>query len=245
MKMTLLEMTQNIANAMSSDSVNSISDTEESLMIAEIIKECYYLLMSKRDWPFLQKLTNLEGVSDTSNPTLMKIPDLMNKIFWIRYNKKDVEYLPPKQFKAYIDSRVEQAGVIDSNGYGLNKDPVYWTTYDDKYVVFSDRNQLVDATLQQSKSAVFGVKVASWTHADDFIPDIPEKFFPTLLAEAKSTCFIDLKQQPNQKEEVRAQKGLTQMHKEAWKNDLGESKTNDLVDYGRRGYARQSRFRQS
>jgi hypothetical protein len=37
-KMTLLEMTQNILSAMNSDEVNSITDTVESLQVAEEIQ---------------------------------------------------------------------------------------------------------------------------------------------------------------------------------------------------------------
>jgi hypothetical protein len=41
-KMTLLEMVQNIASALETDEVSSISDTVESLEIAEEIKTTFY-----------------------------------------------------------------------------------------------------------------------------------------------------------------------------------------------------------
>jgi hypothetical protein len=219
---------------MDSDSVNSIDDTEESLMVAEIIKESFYMLMTKRDWPFLRTLTNLDGLSDTDFPTKMQIPETLNKVFWIKYNNQDVCYIEPKKFHDMISLREEQADVIDANGYGISSDPIYWTTYDDKYIFFDSRDQDADSTLQTSKAAVYGVAVPSWTHEDEFIPDIPEKFFPTLLAEAKSTCFASLKQQPNAKEEAKSRRGLIQMQKEAWVSNDGEHKTNTAVDYGRR-----------
>jgi hypothetical protein len=233
-KMTLLEMTQDILSAMTSDSVNSISDTEESLMVADRIRTTFYFLMTKRDWPFLLTYTTLTALGDTSNPTKMQIPETLNKVFWIRYNGKQVTYMPPLEFTERIESRNAQTGVIDSSGYGLNADPLYWTTYDDKYLFFDSRDEGVDTTLQASKSKVYGVKLASWTHTDSFIPDIPEKFFPTLLAEAKSSCFVELKQQPNVKEEARSKLGQVQLQKEAWRINDGEHKTNIAVNYGRR-----------
>ena len=51
MKYTLLEMTQDILSNMSSDEVNSISDTPESLQVATIIKQKYYDIVSRGDLP--------------------------------------------------------------------------------------------------------------------------------------------------------------------------------------------------
>lgn len=43
MKYTLLELTQRILESMNSDEVNSIGDTEESMTVANIIKESLFL----------------------------------------------------------------------------------------------------------------------------------------------------------------------------------------------------------
>ncbi len=243
MKMSLLDMTQNILDAMTSDSVNSIEDTEESSMVAKTIREVYFYLVSKRDWPWLQYSGELEAVSDLTKPTYMKLPEDTNKVFWIKYNKKDVCYLDPKSFADLIASRTAQAGVIDSNGYVINQDPAYWTSYNDVDLIFDGYDSSVDSTLQASKTQALLVRVPGWTHEDDFIPDMPDKFFPTFLAEAKSTCFVNQKQQPNAKEEGKSRLGQNIMQKEARRNDLAEHKTNSAVDYGRTGYGNTRRRR--
>lgn len=235
-KLTLLEMTQNILNAMDGDVINSIDDTEESIQVAEIIKESYFELCSQRDWPFLRTLTTIEGLADTSRPTMMQMPTNMNKVFWIRYNKKPVTYLTPEEFKALIDAREALAGVVDANGYVLNRDPQYWTTYDDNILVFDSLNltdEITD-TLHESKTAVYGVVAPSWTHEDSFVPLLPEKMFPTLLADAKGSCFLALKQQANAKEEVKAKRGRVRAQNEAWRVDKGESGTYHNGNYGRK-----------
>lgn len=232
-KLTLLDMVQQILNAMDSDEVNSISDTVESAQVATIVKETFFDLMALRDWPFLRTESALTGLADTNNPTKMLIPETINKIFWIKYNKKEVSYLDPKSFKDMIDMRVAGTNV-DSNGYVTNLDPVYWTTFDDEYVVFDGYDSSVDSTLQTSKSFVYGVTAPSWTHSDGFIPDLPDKYFPTLLAEAKSACFINLKQQMNNREEMKAKRGRTTMQNEAWRSDDGETKSNSKINYGRK-----------
>lgn len=232
-KLSLLDMTQNILSALDSDPVNSIDDTVESVQVAEVIRECYYDLMSQREWPFLRKLTTLDGLGDTTNPTHMGISDTHNKVYWIKYNKKEVTYMSPDLFHNMIALRVPQTGVINNDGYVINADPTYWTSYDDQTIVFDGYNSAVDTTLQSSKSAVYVLTQAPWTHTDNYIPDIPEKVFPTLLAEAKATCFLNLKQQQNPREERRAQRGRVVMLNSVWKNNAGEAKYNGKVDYGR------------
>jgi hypothetical protein len=234
MKLTLLDMTQSILSAMDADEVSAIDETLEAIQVADLVKEAYFDLMGQRDWPHLRTLSALEGLGDVNNPTRMRMPSNMNKVFWIKYNKKDVAYLSPEEFTHVIDKRVAQAGVIDSNGYGLNEDPSYWTTYDDDYVVFDGRNSLVDNTLQQSKCKVYGTVAPSWSHTNTFIPDLPDKFFPTLLAEAKAQAFVNLKQQANVREERKAQRGRVIMRNESWRNENGEAKYNTRVNYGRR-----------
>jgi len=234
-KMTLLELTQNILSSMDSDDVNTISATVESAQVADFVKESYYSLMAERDWSFLRSLTGLTAASDLANPTKMFIPDNANKVLWIKYNKKDVTYLDPMEFKTMIDRRVATTGVVDANGFVMNADPIYWTTYDDNVIYFDGYDSTVESTLQESKSAMYGVLIPAWTHVDSFIPTMPEKFFPTLLAEAKATSFQNIKQQSNQREELRSKRGRSRMQNEAWRANDGESKYNSRINYGRSG----------
>jgi len=235
-KLTLIEMVQSILSDMDSDEANSISDTTEATQVAEIVRTAYFKLVTSRDdWPFLRTLSNLTGLSDTDNPTLMEIPSGVNKVYWIKYNKKDVTYLSPKDFKDLIDGREEtDDGIINADGYITNADPTYWTTYDDTTIYFDSYDSDVDTTLQQSKAEFYGIQVPSWTHEDTFIPTLPEKMFPTLLADAKSTSFLVLKQQANDKEETYATKGRLRAQNSAYRADNAEPTYNQNINYGRR-----------
>jgi len=234
MKLSLLDITQKILSSLDSDPVNSIDDTVESIQVAELIKEAYYSLMAERDWPFLHELSQLEGLADTANPTKMRIPETVNKIKWVKYNKKEIQWLPAPEFHKIIMNRTEEAGVVDANGYIINADPQYWTSYDDDYVIFDGINLATETTLHASNSSIYAVKAPTWTHSDTFVPDLPDKFFPTLLAEAKSQAFVELKQTSNAREEQRARRGRVTMQNEAWRNEFGEYKYNTKVNYGRR-----------
>lgn len=234
MQLTLLELVQNILNAMDSDEVNSIDDTVESQQVAEIIRETYYDFISQRDWPWLREEFKLTGLGDLTNPTKMLLPNNYSKLLYVRYNKKEISYMPPEEFRLMLDMRVEQDGVVNSSGFVLNHDPVYFTSWDDEYLVFDAIDKSSDDTLIGNKSVCYGVKYPSFTLEDMFIPDLPDKVFPTLLADAKSTCFINFKQQANAKEERKALRGRFTMQNEAWRNNKAEQTYNSRVNYGRK-----------
>ena len=60
MRMTLLEIVQDVLNDIDSDNVNSIRDTVESEQVAAIVKSCYFEMIGNRNWPHLKKLFQLE-----------------------------------------------------------------------------------------------------------------------------------------------------------------------------------------
>jgi len=232
--MTLLEIVQSVMSAMDSDNVNSIDDTIESEQVATVVKECYFELVSQRDWPFLGTKFSMSGLSDSSRPTYLQLLDTYSKVEWIKYNGKDVTYLDPKEFQDMLDQRVVTADVVNSNKFVINRDPLYYTTFDDEYFIFDGIDLDEDTTLQTSKNVCFGTRVPTWTHTDGFTPDLPAKMFPTLLAECKSTAFINLKQQPNANEARKSQRGRNIFQNEAWRNNASEAKWNTKVNYGRK-----------
>jgi hypothetical protein len=133
-----------------------------------------------------------------------------------------------------IDTRSATPNVVDANGYVINNDPSYWTSFDDVTIVFDGYNATVESTLVAAKSIAYVSLAPTWEHVDSYIPNIPDKFFPTLLAEAKSQAFVNLKQQANAREERKAQRGRVIMRNEAWRNENGEIKYNNKVNYGRK-----------
>lgn len=85
MKRTLLDLTQNILSSLSSDEVNSISDTTESMQVAEIIKTTYFNIISRVKLTSHNQLIQLDPSLDTTTPVLMYVPDGIGKIEWLKY----------------------------------------------------------------------------------------------------------------------------------------------------------------
>jgi hypothetical protein len=85
MKLSLLDMTQNILSALNGDEVNSYADTVESLQVAEIIKTSYFNMMSRLDLPEHNELCQLGASTNLSEPVLMFRPEGVSRIDWIKY----------------------------------------------------------------------------------------------------------------------------------------------------------------
>ena len=112
-KQTLLNMTQEILSAMSSDEVNSIGDTSESLQVATILKRKYYDIASRGDLPEHNQLFQLNPSLSGIEPTLMFIPDGIGHVEWIKY------------FNSNPDSGTS---LIPDTDDIVNQIPAAWTT---------------------------------------------------------------------------------------------------------------------
>jgi hypothetical protein len=233
MKLTLLQMVQDILNDMDSDSVNSIDDTEESLQVAQIVKTTYFNLTSQRDWSFLRAKDNLTGLGDTSNPTKMQIPTDFDKVIWVKYNQLDVCWLSPKEFQDILDERDEDEDNVLTGGFRNDKAPQWWTSFDDNFIFFDSHDVDVDTTLQESKAVFYGTIIPTWTASDAFVPTLPAKMFPTLLAGAKATAFSTLKQVANASAESFAGRGVVRAQNEQWRVKDAEARPNKR-SYGRK-----------
>jgi hypothetical protein len=248
MKMSLLEMVQDILNDLDSDYVNSIDDTVESQQVSQILRTTYNELISNRNWPHLKKLVQLEASTSLAKPVFMKLVSGTKEVSSVRYDcKKDgetaerwkeIKYKTPEEFLHLTSSRdLDKDNVIsvkDWSGNSLliidNKAPEFYTSFDDNWVVFDSYDKAVDDTLKKSKSQCFCVIEPQWEQTDAFIPDLPEEAFAAFLAEAKSTSFYALKQMPNQKAEQIASRQQRWLSRKAWRVNGGLK----YPDYGRK-----------
>lgn len=85
MKYTLLELTQDILSSLSSDEVNSISDTTESVQVATIIKQKYFDIVNRVPLPEHEQLVQLTAATDPDQPVLMYVPEGVADIKWLKY----------------------------------------------------------------------------------------------------------------------------------------------------------------
>lgn len=237
-KLTNLELVQNILSSMDSDNVNSISDTEEAQQVQTVLKEVYNNIISRRRWEFLKKTRQLENVSDVTRPNKMKIPDNVTRVECFQWQTRDVvdvdhkpwkelRYLAPCDFIRHVQSRdVEQLKIQDRVLEVVNDDlvsipmitdqePQYWTSFDDVHIYmdnFIHDNPLTTAIAERTSVDVTQQQL--WRDGDTEIQFLPPEMFPLLLAEAKSTCWLNFKGASNAKAEQVASRQYIKMREE-------------------------------
>ena len=233
MKLTLIEMVQDILSDMDSDLCNSIGDSEESFQVARILKSVYFDIISRKDWPHLRKTVSLENSLDVSEPNKLKLPEGISKVEFLSYSQKmedtdnqrfrELQYLYPDEFLLKTNSRnpsnsdITEVVIDDVTMFIINnKPPQYYTSFDDEWIVTDSYVLDMADTLVSTQAQCIAYMTPSWSTTDGFIPDLPTEAFPMFLAEAKSACFARIKQQIDQKSEQQAVRGNIAMAQRGW-----------------------------
>lgn len=248
MKMTLLDIVQDIQSDLDFDEVNSIDDTVESEQVARIVKSTFYSMTSNRMWPHLRRTIQLEPLSNPSMPTHLRLQNPIKKLCFINYdcsklgdtkkNYKPLKFLEPDQFIYKSNMRdSSSADVLVVQDFGgvelfinLNKAPEFYTTFDDEHIVLDSIDLEVDSTIQGSKVQAQAYVVPTWKHEDSFIPDLPDDAFIALLEEAKSRASMRLKQAADPKAEEESRRQQTWLARKARRVNGGTKYPN----YGRK-----------
>lgn len=117
MKRTLLDYTQSILSSLNSDQINSISDTPESLQVAEILRTKYYDILGRAELPEHEKLFQLTASGDSTKPTLMyRADEGVAKINYIQYFNSNVTGSPggEESIEHDLDLDITDTGGTDS-----------------------------------------------------------------------------------------------------------------------------------
>lgn len=227
--MTLLDIVQSILSDMNSDAVNSISDTVESEQIALIVRDTYNEMVVSRKYLDLKKFVNLIPSTDKDFPTYMRIPDNVGEIVEIRFNNRKLKYLSPQRFIALVAGRQPESDNIfvmkeQESGMDLpivsNADPLYWTSFDDFNVILDAWDSGNSETNLSRDIVAYAEVFPDFALVDTYVPKLPLRAYPLLLAEAKSKSFADIKQMASAKEEqkVRRLRGFLSTNKNITSN---------------------------
>lgn len=199
-------MTQKVLRKLVRESVTSISDTQLSRDVAEIIEEEYYFLVDshKEEYTWLRTVRELEAVGDTSQPTKIKIPEEVQDITLLRYRTdtstdtarewKTIPFKCPQDFiresqsLTTSESNVTVYTTDDSVDLHILTDrfPDYYTSFDDEFIYFNAYDSSEEATVQQSRTTIECLVRPTFTQSDTFIPTLPSNLF-TLLVERSVT----------------------------------------------------------
>lgn len=255
MRYSLLEAVQLILSSMDSDEVNSISDTVESNQVALILKSVYYDIATDVGLTEHDTLVELNASLDPTKPVLMTVPTNVVNISSIRYDVRedgdeyaDYRYLiyrPFDEFYQYqTNLRVEDNSVAEMSitlhgedfpfMYMTDRNPQYYTSIGENWVIFDAIDTSVDLTLQKSKTLCTATIYPPFTLEDNFVPQLDPTQFSYWINKAKTRAFNELKQQINQESaaEARRQKVIVQKRQDRTPDQPAIYKT--LTRYGRK-----------
>ena len=258
MKLTLLEMIQRVLSSVKGEEVDNYDDTAESLVVRDIIKECYYTLISSQDFPELKTLFELNASGDSTKPTLMTMPSGVVGLEWVKYDKiadgetavsyQPVLYLPMADFierndgldtdDATVGSFTVTTGLSDSIEfyYRNDKAPDYYTSFDDTTVIFDSYDSDVDTTLMKNKTKCYGLKSETWVNSNTYTPNLDAQQFDILLKEAKAMAWAELRQVDNAAARLEARRGkiMAEKKKDRVNYDHKHYYHTQFPNYGRR-----------
>lgn len=231
-KPNLLEIVQEILTDISSDEVNSISDTEDSEQVAKHVRATYRALITKDKWPHTRRALTLNPRSDSAFPNYMIVKEDLKELISVYYNKaklgearknyEELSYLDPDDFLMKLNKRDNTKAntdvIIDDSGIELlilnDKHPQWYTSFNDVDIVFDSYDSDVDATLQTSKVQAQGWIIPEFRLEDTFVPDLPVDGFSLLIEESISRSQFKMRQMVDTKaEQESARQRRTQSQK--------------------------------
>lgn len=249
MSRTLNYVVQRVLEKLNLDPVNSINDTEDSLLVSREAESTYYDLLSRGTWPFQEGLIKVQSLSDTGNPTTLKMADKIDKIKSVRYDiteagasNKDIRelcWLEPEEFLSMVYSRNTGDNSVDVvNMFGTelfvynDRAPTYYTSFDSSHLVMDAYNSSEEVTLLGSKTICKATVIPVWVQDDEYIIPVDDKFFPLYLSALTSACSVMLLSVQNIEEERRQARAISRIRREAYKT---EAEVFPKFKFGRKG----------
>lgn len=255
MRYTLLELTKDMLYSMDGDEIASISDNYESTQASRIARTVYLDILARSDLPETTTLFQLPD-ADPSTPIVMELPSGIKEIYSVKYDyattdDTDKQYTPVlfqslEEFLSRshrLDQSATNVDLMTITGdfgsidilYQSDLPPAYYTTYDDRKLLFNSIDSSLDtAGLVSSKTQCFGTQSPAFTFSDDFdFPLLDEDQMPLLVAECKALAWAEMKQASNVKAEQSARRNWVAQpkHKEAVK---GTNPLDRTPNYGRK-----------
>lgn len=165
-----------VLSAIDSDDVSSISDTVESEQVGVLVDTIYDDLNGEFPWPHLRT----EGVLEvTTTPHIMRLPQSVLTINNIYYDQKPVSYVEPEEMTKMIFDR----------GVYIDKQPRYWTSYNDTDIVFDG----YDGSLVEAMTYTDVYRTPTPMVNDNDYPDMPDRFHNIIFQGACADAMYSLK----------------------------------------------------
>lgn len=230
-RLTLLQFVQRGLSAINSDNVNDIGDTVESEQMVDIVNTVCDEVWDEFPWYHRRGLTQLEASGTPAHE--MRIPDTVTQITSfdqkIRYNERDVHYIEPEVMTRLLDGRDPTIDNVDSNGALDDKDPTYWTTYDDEHIIFDS----YDSSLTDSLSSVQVAFARNLLTDGQQVPDFPDRLHSVILWGVFAEAFSLLLNDAGQTQRYESKYSKSKARAKRWARKINRKNSTYKYNYGR------------
>ena len=231
MKSTLLQVVQSILSDMDSEDVNTISDTVEAQQVASVVEDTYFNIIAARDIPEHNKLIPLVSLANNAKPTHFTYPARTKQLMRVDYNigtasspdYREIVYVEPLVFIDRMDETAKKVTTVDQSVelfVGNDKDPSYYTSFNDNHIIMDAYDASVEANLASNKTRAFCAIYPTFSQTDSFAIDLDQTLMPLLLAEAKSACMSLFKGGSDPKVEQSARRLKSYVQNDQYKTRL-------------------------
>ena len=231
MKSNLLQIVQSILSDMDSEDVNTISDTVEAQQVASVVEDTYFNIIAARDIPEHNKLIPLVSLANNAKPTHFTYPARTKQLMRLDYNigtasvpdYREIVYVEPLVFLDRMDETAKKVTTVDQSVelfVGNDRDPSYYTSFNDNHIIMDAYDAAVEASLAANKTRAFCAIYPTFSQTDSFAIDLDQTLMPFLLAEAKSTCMSLFKGGPDPKIDQAARRLKSYVQNDQYKTRL-------------------------
>ena len=249
-KRTILQLVQQLGEAIGSDEIDTLNETIEASEIATILEQTVTEVISRKRWEFIKdrpRQLDIRELSSTQLNTLL-IPSDVTRVNCLRYRDTnnlnvttflDVIYLQPCEFLEFVQARDSSdtniTAIANADGVLINvltdNTPTRWTSFDEEVITFD----AYDASLGTGNLIADSVIIADIVPVIDFTdPDatlkVPERMETLIYNEALSTCAIRLRQTVDPK----AERVARRQHISMREHEHITNKDFKVKNYGRR-----------
>ncbi len=235
MKKSLLEIVQTTLSAMGSDEVDSINETEESIQVAESVKDTYYefierlALAKKIDW--LHGPLPVTPSGDVLSPTTAEFGSTVREVTYIGYNVagvgedasyRELVYYPPDEFlrqhnKAGPNKVAVSVGDALTVYVSNDRMPTSYTSFDDTNIICNAFDSSIESTLTDGRFNAMGYRIPTFVVADEEVPDLPPQLFPAFQAEVNIAAFAYFNQTSSAVDAARSLRQMAQLNRRGQK----------------------------
>ncbi len=221
----VLQYVQACLSTMDSDEVDAISETAESMQVANLLSDSYAELINRQEWEFLKGPAQVQAAGDVSQPTKFTLPSNLRHLLNVWYNvasggdvsRRELKYVEPADFLNRYGSGSAATGKqlvtlpTQIQFYVRNdKMPSFYTSFDDKTIHCDAYDSAQETTLTSARVSAFALTNPVFTVADTFVPLLPEHMVPLLQHTLNACAHLYFKQQQSAPDEVRVRRQLAQ-----------------------------------